>query len=194
MHRVGVESHGLRKRERVKGHARLKFLACQVSNTVKNRLGAFENSQNVLCARNVEICTFRTLACPITKKKKKKKKKKKCKFELTMSSGEKSHKRKRDASSHSQKHHKSHKHKHSSSSSSHKHAHKSHSKSSHSHHKSRRGGLPPGTPQLTDDDFFARSKEFRAYLSAEKRTDLSSLDTSDARSRFKKFVKKWNAG
>lgn len=52
----------------------------------------------------------------------------------------------------------------------------------------------PSFPLLTDDDFFARSVEFRVWLKEKERRAFDELSAARARELFHKFVKKWNRG
>ena len=47
--------------------------------------------------------------------------------------------------------------------------------------------------QLSADDYFLRSEEFRFYLSS-KKVSFESLSSEKAREQFSKFVKRWNRG
>lgn len=49
-------------------------------------------------------------------------------------------------------------------------------------------------PQISEDDFFAKNPEYRVWLSEKEKKAFGDLSDADARSYFKKFVKKWNAG
>ncbi|CAO3642183.1 unnamed protein product [Cunninghamella blakesleeana] len=45
---------------------------------------------------------------------------------------------------------------------------------------------------ITSDDYFEKASEFRIWLKEKKHKYFNELDSSDARSYFKKFVKAWN--
>lgn len=48
--------------------------------------------------------------------------------------------------------------------------------------------------QLSADDYFLRSDEFRFYLSRSKKISFESLSSEKAREQFSKFIKRWNRG
>ncbi|CDZ96609.1 hypothetical protein [Phaffia rhodozyma] len=51
-----------------------------------------------------------------------------------------------------------------------------------------------GVDELSEDDYFLKSAEFRVWLKEEKKKYLDQLAGDDARRYFKKFVKAWNRG
>jgi hypothetical protein len=54
---------------------------------------------------------------------------------------------------------------------------------------------PSRAEELSNDDFFAKNKEFRYWLSHKRKPkDFIKMDSSDQRRYFKKFVKRWNRG
>eukprot|EP00049_Salpingoeca_infusionum_P001599 m.49586 g.49586 ORF g.49586 m.49586 type:complete len:318 (+) comp11105_c0_seq1:29-982(+) len=71
-------------------------------------------------------------------------------------------------------------------------------KSSHRHYESdsssssSEASLPE--EQLTMDDFYRKSAEYRYWLKHKKRKTFDELSGDDARYYFKKFIKKWNYG
>jgi len=64
-------------------------------------------------------------------------------------------------------------------------------KSKKSHKEPKQSGE---VPQITEADYFAKNPEFRVWLSDKQGKAFGDLTDADARSRFKKFLKKWNAG
>lgn len=51
--------------------------------------------------------------------------------------------------------------------------------------------LPHGAPRLTLDEYYARAREFRAWL-AEHDKYLDEMSSNDARRNFGRFVRRWN--
>ena len=48
--------------------------------------------------------------------------------------------------------------------------------------------------QLSEDDYFNRSREFQKWLASARGTFLDEITTVEAKKLFAKFVTKWNAG
>lgn len=55
------------------------------------------------------------------------------------------------------------------------------------------GGRPRGVPRLHMDDYYARAREFRAWLAA-RHQYLDELPSDEARRAFRHFADAWNAG
>lgn len=53
--------------------------------------------------------------------------------------------------------------------------------------------LPHGAPRLTHDEYYARAREFRAWLEEHDRY-LDEMSRDDARRYFGRFVRRWNDG
>lgn len=53
---------------------------------------------------------------------------------------------------------------------------------------------PPGVPDLSADDYFARSGEFAAWLLEAKGSYASELESDRARALFLEFADEWNSG
>ena len=47
---------------------------------------------------------------------------------------------------------------------------------------------------IDESNFFSHNRPFAAWLRKKKKIDFDSLSTSRAKSYFKKFCRKWNAG
>ncbi|KIK71520.1 hypothetical protein GYMLUDRAFT_33711 [Collybiopsis luxurians FD-317 M1] len=54
--------------------------------------------------------------------------------------------------------------------------------------------LPHNAKPLSEDDYFKKNDEFRAWLKEEKGKYLDELSGEKSRSYFRKFVKQWNRG
>lgn len=51
-----------------------------------------------------------------------------------------------------------------------------------------------GVAELSEDDYFVRSAEFKAWLSESKGKYLDEIPSKDARRYFERFVRRWNEG
>ncbi len=77
--------------------------------------------------------------------------------------------------------------------------------SSSTSHRRRRSQSPHSTdphptlvrfsaPQLSSEDYFSRSIEFKSWLSESKNKYLDEISSSEARRYFDRFVRRWNDG
>ncbi|KAI8925595.1 hypothetical protein BC831DRAFT_460211 [Entophlyctis helioformis] len=57
-----------------------------------------------------------------------------------------------------------------------------------------KGQLATEHELITDADYFAKSAEFQVWLNTEQKLRFGELESSEARSLFHKFVKRWNRG
>ena len=74
------------------------------------------------------------------------------------------------------------------------HKHKKH-KTEHKSEPEATGSRPPGVDPISEDDYFARTREFQLWLQEARNTFLDELQGDEARRLFRKyFVDKWNGG